>query len=527
MRKTPDSPPGGALQWLLPAGSALLLAAAFPPLHLVVPSFVGLAPFAVWVARLPDDPGGAAASARGGFVFGVVLHGILLHWVVPALAWVTPLALPVFLAMLALLSGLTALFGAALHRAVHVHRLPIWLALPVTWTAVEWLQGHLPGALAFPWLGLGTSLTGFPELVGIAELVGARGVTFWLALANGVVASLFVVAGRARSTGATPRRPLERVAGVLALTGVVVLPAVWGVVRAATLETRPVARLAVVHMDVPAARRADPGAWHEAARAALGAVAPALTGADVDLVILPEGVLVEDAAGAGAFTDELEALAASAAAPVLFGAYVSGGDGAPRNTAHLVGRSEPGDYRYEKRRLVPVVETALLLGGGQSRGVELGGFLPGEDQELLQVGGSAFGVLICYEAAFARDARAQTRAGAEVLLNLTNDGWFGAAGPSGRMALHQHAAHLIMRAVESRRGAARAANGGFAYFVDPVGRLHDAAAPGETGVKVATVLTSDVTTFHTRYGDLVGPVSALALLLLLLRRRRGGPAVGR
>jgi apolipoprotein N-acyltransferase len=130
--------------------------------------------------------------------------------------------------------------------------------------------------------------------------------------------------------------------------------------------------------------------------------------------------------------------------------------------------------------------------------------------------------MICYEAAFSRDTRAHSRAGAEVLLNLTNDGWFGVAGPSGRMALHQHAAHLIMRAVESRGGAARAANGGFAFFVDPVGRVHDAAAPGETGVKVATVFTSDVTTFHTRYGDLIGPASALALLLLMLRRRRVG-----
>jgi apolipoprotein N-acyltransferase len=513
---------GGARQWLLPAGSAILLAAAFPPLHLVVPSFVGLAPFAVWVARLPDDAGGATSSARGGFVFGVVLYGILLHWVVPALGWVTPLAVPVFLAMLALLAGLTALFGAALHRAVHVHRLPIWLALPVTWTGVEWLQGHLPGALAFPWLGLGTSLTGFPRLVGIAELVGARGVTFWLALANGVIASL-MLARRTHSTGGRPRKPVVRVAGVLALAGVVVLPGAWGVIRAATLETRPAARLAVVHMDVPPRLRSDPGAWHEAARAALRTAAPALTGADVDLVILPEGVLVHDAAGAGAMTVELEALAASVDAPVLFGAYVpGGGEGTPRNTALLMGRSGPGAYRYEKRRLVPVVETALLVGGGRSPDGELGGFERGDGAGLLRLEGRAFGVMICYEAAFSRDTRAHSRAGAEVLLNLTNDGWFGVAGPSGRMALHQHAAHLIMRAVESRGGAARAANGGFAFFVDPVGRVHDAAAPGETGVKVATVFTSDVTTFHTRYGDLIGPASALALLLLMLRRRRVG-----
>ena len=486
-----------------------------------MPSFVALVPFAVWVARLPDDAGAAAASARGGFVLGVVFHGILLHWVVPALAWVTPLAVPVFLAMLALLSGLSALFGAALHRALHVHRVPIWLALPVTWTGVEWLQGHLPGALAFPWLGLGTSLTRFPEFVGIAELVGARGVTFWLALANGVLASL-VLGWRAHPAGPRPRRPALRVGGLLALAGVVVLPAAWGTIRAVTLETRPAARLAVGHMDVPAELRADPGAWHEATRGTLRTAALALTGADVDLVILPEGLLVHDAAGAGAMTDELETLAASVDAPVLFGAYVPGGEGAPRNTALLMGRSGPGDYRYEKRRLVPVVETALLVGGGRSRGGALGGFERGDGTGLLQLEGRAFGVLICYEAAFARDARARSGAGAEVLLNLTNDGWFGVAGPSGRMALHQHAAHLIMRAIESRRGAARAANGGFSFFVDPVGRVHDAAAPGDTGMRVATVFTSDITTFHARYGDLIGPASALALLLFVRRRRRSG-----
>jgi apolipoprotein N-acyltransferase len=173
---------------LLPAVSALVLALSFPPLHLLVPPFVGLVPFALWLHGLPGDAEGRRSAVRGSMLFGAIYFGIVFYWILIALIWFTWLAILAFLSALAGLIAIAALFGWTMHRAVHGVRAPLWLALPVAWTGAEWVRAHLPSTIAFPWLGLGTSLTGFPELVGIAELVGARGVTFWIAAVNGLVA---------------------------------------------------------------------------------------------------------------------------------------------------------------------------------------------------------------------------------------------------------------------------------------------------------------------------------------------------
>ena len=180
-----------AREWWLASASALLLFAAYPPFHLIAPSLLALVPLSVAVreARTPRR------AARVGFVFGVLHYGLLLHWMIPALARLTataPLVYATAVMLLALSQALACWMLALLRRG---GRVPFWLALPLVWTAVEWGIAHAPETLAYPWLGLGTSLTGYPELVGLAELAGARGVTFWLALVNGLVAEA-VVAGR-------------------------------------------------------------------------------------------------------------------------------------------------------------------------------------------------------------------------------------------------------------------------------------------------------------------------------------------
>ena len=510
--------------WLLPVASALLLAASYPPLHLLVPPFVALVPFAVWVARLSGDGEGARSAMLGGLVLGVAMHGLLLHWIVPALAWVTAWAVPVFFTVLAVLSALAALFGLALHRAVHRLAVPVWLALPLSWTGVEWLQAHLPGGLAFPWLGLGTSLTGHPEVVGIAELVGARGVTFWLALANGVLASWIL-------SYAEPRR--RRAMAAVALVAVVALPVAWGMWRATTLETRTAGHVAVVGTDLSAEIRADVARWREAASTEVAGLLAGLGPGEVDLVVLPEGMLVGDVRDGpeqdGSLAARLRAQAERIRAPILVGAYVPEGREGARNSAVLMQAGGVSPFRYDKRRLVPLVETTRWAMGIPGAGFEAGRSgrggreAGGYDRLPLEVRGAALGVLICFEASFASDARAARRAGANVLVNITNDGWFGVAGAGSRAALHQHAAHLVMRAVETRAGAVRAANGGFSFFVDPVGRVHGAVEPGASAVSVATVRTTDVSTFYARHGDVLGPASALAALLFILS---GGFRVG-
>ena len=221
---------------LLPAASALFLIISFPPLHLLLPSFVALVPFALFIHRLPPDREGAGAAMRGGAMLAALYYGVILYWLFVALVWFSKLAILAYLGTIAVLIVFSAGFAWLFHRFYHRMGIPLWIALPVTWTSLEWFRAHLPGELAFPWLGLGTSLTGYPELVGMAEVIGARGVTFWLALVSGLVAYALILREERRS----PIRAL------LALATVLVLPMGWGVWRAATLETRLLGRVAVV-----------------------------------------------------------------------------------------------------------------------------------------------------------------------------------------------------------------------------------------------------------------------------------------
>jgi apolipoprotein N-acyltransferase len=505
---------------LVPAGSAVLLALSFPPLHLLVPPFVGLVPFALWIHGLAPDADGRRAAVRGSITFGAVYFGIIFYWILVALIWFTSLAILAFISSLLGLIGIATFFGWTLHRSVHTVRAPLWLALPVAWTAAEWLRAHLPSTIAFPWLGLGTSLTAYPELVGIAELVGSRGVTFWLALVNGVLATLVL----ALREGKGWPRP------AFAAALVVALPMAWGVWRAGTLETREAARVAVVQPNIPEHIKLDPIAGLDSTLTSLARLMPAIQPGSVDLIVMPEVTLQVFAAAepSGGRVAPIQAHAQSTRTPVVFGALGYEGDlrGAFSyfNSAFLMEPDGLAEYRYDKRFLVPFVERVPFLPTEWFSALQyFGGFGVGEGWPMATVNGTDFGVLICYESTYAEASRAFRREGADVLLNITNDAWYGREPLYARTtALWQHPAHMVMRAIENRMGVARAANTGISLFVDPVGRIYNRTQLFEADLRMDVVRTTDILTFYTRFGDLTGNGAAIAAVVLLVASYRLG-----
>ncbi|KPK56682.1 MAG: hypothetical protein AMS21_12580, partial [Gemmatimonas sp. SG8_38_2] len=137
---------------------------------------------------------------------------------------------------------------------------------------------------------------------------------------------------------------------------------------------------------------------------------------------------------------------------------------------------------------------------------------------------TGFGVLICYESIFPQLSRTYRKNGAEFLVNITNDAWFGRQHPwwSQTSALFQHPAHLVMRAIENRVGIARAANTGISLFVDPRGRVSQATPLFQPETRVGTVETTDGLTLYSRTGDWPGWLCALASVLALLAVWRHG-----
>ncbi len=519
---------------LLPAVSALLAVSAFPPLHLLIPSFVALVPLAVWVADQKDEANTSRSVSgrvfRGGVWFGVLYFGLLLYWMPLALAAFTWWAVPAYLTVIMVLALGAGSFTWALHRLIRRGRIPLWIALPLTWTTLEWLRAHAPAGLAFPWLGLGTSLTGYPELVGAAELVGARGITLWLALLNGLLAEALLAARAPEGTRMATRR-------VTAFALVLAVPAAWGYWRAGSLPVRAVGEVAVVQPNVAAPIRLDGATSNDSTEASLTRLASEGDGLSLDLarpapdlVVWPEMTFFGPIESDESLRERVLGVAETWNAPVVFGGLGEGetreGNSVPLNSAFLMGRDgQLTDFRYDKHRLVPLVEAIPFRAGGwRGETAQVESYGRGVDWPLGRMGDDVrFGVLICYESSYAGHVRRFRLEGADFFLNLTNDGWFGREPWYTRTAaLWQHPAHLVMRAIEHRVGIARAANTGFSLFVDPLGRIYGRTDLLEATVRSETVFTSDVRTWYTRTGDVAGWTALLLTFGLLVISRPQG-----
>ena len=483
---------------------AVALALSYPPFHFPLLGFFAVAP-AVLLLRWCEGERSPQLALRWGFWYGFVAQGVVLYWLVVALWHFTALSALGYVATIAVY-GLwyAALFWLVVKLRLQLPQLPMWLVLPLAWTAVDWAIGH-QGDIRFPWLGLGTSLAGAPVLVQWADLAGARGVTLWLVWCN-----VMLVEALIEGRGAWGRGGVGRIGAVL---GTVLLALGYGTWRMRTLPLRDAGVVGLVQPNEGYREKWD-SLRQDSVFGRLLALSERLrAAARLDLLIWPE------AAVPGYFIDHPEWDAAVARrARETRTALLTGGLDATfhddrsydyYNAAFFYDAT--GDRRpylvYHKHYLVPIVERVPFLDPRWFRLKWFGGFGKGRGLPLYPTAMGRFGVLICYESVFEDLARAYRRQGADFLVNVTNDAWYGrTAGP------YQHAAHLVLRAVETRMGIARAANSGISGTVDPLGRYHDTTALEVETAVAATLRTSDVTTLYVRLGDWVGRLAVLATL---------------
>ncbi|HTT66756.1 MAG TPA: apolipoprotein N-acyltransferase [Gemmatimonadales bacterium] len=491
------------------ATTAVLLFVAYPPYSLVLPAFVALVPL-LW--RLEDrlDPAAAAAgAAKLGFWAGVLANGLVLYWMIVALWHFTPLSAAGYLATILILGGWWSLLC---WTTVWVRRrtgVPLWAVFPLLWTAMEWCIGH-QGEVRFPWLGLGTSLSSVPVLVQWADLAGARGVTLWLAW----VSAAAVVALRRRTW---------RPAAVAGASVVVALG--YGVWRERTTVLRPVTTVGVIQPNVGFAEKRSLRDQDVLVQDLLRLTAKADSLPGVRLVAWPE------AAAEGWFVEHPQWVqwigdaARRARVPILAGAldaqFYPNGSYDAYNAAFFFDStgSDASWPSYRKKYLVPIVERVPFVNPRWFGRLKwFGGFGHGDRFPVYRFAAGGFGVLICYESAFEDLPRLYRARGADFLVNITNDAWFGRTA-----APYQHAAHLVMRAIETRIGVARAANTGISEFVDPLGYTHLRTPLDARRIEADTVWTTSGRTLYVRWGDWVGVLALVgtgALVVGGLMRRR-------
>ncbi len=493
--------------WLLVALGAVALIASYPPFPLPVLSFVAVVPAVLLLQESAGDP---ARAYRWGFRYGLAANGVVLHWIVVALWHFTPLAALGYVVTVFLLGVFTGgLFWFVTRARIAYPTVPLAVVFPVAWTALEWVVGHL-GDVAFPWLGLGTSLADAPVLVQWADLAGARGVTLWLVWCNVMVAGVAGVWGKWRAVG---RRLAPVAATILVAAG-------YGMWRQRTLTLRELGTVSLVQPNIGFQEKWVPERADSEVATLLALSRQATAAAKPGLVIWPEAALPYYLTLRPDWQSAIGRFASEARVAVLTGGLhftvLEGERTQTFNAAFLfdsLGQWQPYPI-YKKHYLVPVVERVPFVPVRWFRALPglgrwSGGFGRGRDLPVYSTVVGRFGVIVCYESVFEDLPRRYRRAGADFLVNITNDGWFGRTA-----APYQHASHLILRAIETRMGVARAANDGISEFVDPLGRISQPSRRQTQTVVTGRPRTSDARSLYVRLGDWIGLLTVLATLTL-------------
>jgi apolipoprotein N-acyltransferase len=470
-------------------------------------------------------PTGRAALAGWWFGFGYFFAG--LFWIGEAFlveaeifAWALPFAITLLPAGLALFFG-----GAAAVASRFWSRDPSRvLVLAVTLSGAEWLRGHVLSG--FPWNLLGYALTSPLPLMQSAAWFGIYGLTFLTVV---VFAGPLMLALQDRSAGGALRwRP------ALALA-IVPLAALWiaGTVRASTPPPDPVSgvTLRIVQPSIPQREKWQRQHQRKNFELHLDLSRTASTGARDDLAGITH-VVWPEAAMPFAPLSEPAALAAigellPAGKFLISGALRLGESDRPGrrqvfNSLLTFGEGGRPLATYDKAHLVPFGEYLPLQSILEATGLQQlarlpGGFAAGPSpRPLMHVPGlPAFAPLICYEALFP-GAVIQGRERPGLLVNVTNDGWFGlTTGP------HQHLHQARVRAVEEGVPIIRAANNGISAVVDSYGRVLQRLELDLRGVIDTPLPAAIAAPVTARFGDCVFVMFlAAAVAAVVLRRRK-------
>ena len=217
----------------------------------------------------------------------------------------------------------------------------------------------------------------------------------------------------------------------------------------------------------------------------------------VDLIVWPEIPLPLYDTDAG-FRKLISSIASRARAGFVTGAVAHGSDKAPLNSALLVAPDGMIQARYDKVNLVPFGEFVPWPFGAVTNKVstEAGDFEAGTQVIVPQLGDHKVGTFICYESVFPGYVRQFAGKGAEVLLNISNDSWFGHTP-----ARYQHLLITRMRAAENRRWILRVTNNGVTAAIDPAGRVRRSIEEFQEVVALMPFAWSKEQTVYTRWGD--------------------------
>ncbi|MCC7261948.1 MAG: apolipoprotein N-acyltransferase [Candidatus Latescibacteria bacterium] len=368
------------------------------------------------------------------------------------------------------------------------------------WVLLEWVQTWMISG--FPWELLGYSQYLNLGLAQTASVAGVYGLSFLLVLLNAGLAQV----------------ALHRAAGLRLAAAPLLLVALawgWGDWRLRQLEAEtpaPPLRVGLVQGSIDQGEKWKGDRLGQTTQRYVDLASTLAAERPLDLVVFPETCLPfyfldpRFASYRAPFT----ALAGQLGAPMLVGSLDFDGERI-YNRAFLLDAQGQVSGHADKVHLVPFGEylpMPWLFQYLEGLTAESGIFAPGHQRQVLPAGAARLGVFICYESIFPEIARELVQLGANILVNTTNDAWFGRSA-----APYQHFSMCVLRAIETGRPVVRIANTGISGLIAPSGRILTATPLFEPLAQVLTLSPRTEQTPYTHWGDLLWWVCGLFLVL--------------
>ena len=490
---------------VFPLITSVLLVLAYPKFEFGWLAWGALGPLCYYLLKVRSR----RAAALGGLAAGFAMYVGVLYWIYPTMraggvgAGVSALGLLLLSLVLGLEFLLAGLYGFYLRRA----GLKVWpYVFALGWFLLEYGKVWVSlKAVWFPWFMLGYTQWAYTPLIQICSVTGVYGLSAAMAFTGALGASLFFIdeSGWKKALRFSP--------AVLLLAGL------WLFGRQELAKAEPPVRQLNVALLQPSIDQY--AKWDASQAGGIEKIMQDLSArsAGAELALWPENALP-------CWLDEAECYgwlkkAVSPRAGASLVGSVSKGEGKHVSAFLLDGAGEI-TASYDKRQLVPFGEYVPMrdfLGRYIKPVAELGEFEPGRPrQRLFALRGFRLGAAICYESIFPPLFAADAAAGADLFVNITNDGWY-----LDTSAPYQHFAANIFRAVETRRSIARAANNGISGVIDPWGRVIAKTALNERTVLEAGVPVNTGQSFFTLYGHwfslaVLLAVGAFALAVLFV-----------
>lgn len=484
---------------ILACASGILLIFAFAPFRQGYLAWWALVPLLV---ALDADNSTLKERAIVAFVGGFAFFLGSVYWVIHSMYFYggVPLYISVgaMIALAAYMAVYIGIFGVASRYTLTAPPVLRVLLTAAAWTCLEYIRGYL--FTGFPWSLIGYTQSAYLPIIQMADVTGVWGLSF-LIIAVNTAAYLFIKSALNKDI----KRPATEVIIVMALYAIAFG---YGTLRidqtSARFKDWNAIRASIAQGSIDQAIKWSP-AYRDETIDIYRKLSLEAAGKKPYLIVWPENAMPFFLGAKDEATANVASIVKSTGANIFTGAPGTDLDATTKkrkyfNSAFLFRPDGSIAGRYDKTHLVPFGEYAPLIKylpfmRSLTPGME--DFTEGPGAIPIPFTHGKIGVLICYEAIFPEIAQLHTKNGATIMVNITNDGWFGTTS-----APHQHLEITQLRAVENKISVIRAANTGISAFIDPLGRISSSAGLFEKKVLTDWVMVrSGPMTFYSEHGD--------------------------